>query len=258
MYVILIQSTDFVLTIISSPFLFIRDLSTFKHKAFARLWAEYGQAMSEEMPEGIKPLARAVEGVVLDVGPGSGTQSYLFDASKITKMYGVEPATDLHAELLRNAEKAGLGDKYVAIAAGAEPHSLIPALAKMNLLQGSERSSSGIFDTIVCIRVLCGVPNQEETVEGLYRLLKPGGRFVVCEHVAQPYPEGGDIFAKFFQKLYMFAGWSFWLGGCCLDRDTEKVLRMVAGPNGWKDVKLKFLGPQAAIPYIVGELIRSG
>lgn len=211
--------------------------------------------MSEEMPDGIKPLAATVEGVVLDIGPGSGTQLHLFNPSKITKMYGIEPAVDLHAELLRNAEKAGLGDKYVAVAAGAEPNSMIPALAKLNVLQSMEKGSSGVFDTIVCIRVLCGVPHQEETIEGLYRLLKPGGRLVVCEHVAQPYPKGGDIVAKIMQKLFMLSGWSF-LVGCCLDRDTEKVLKDVAGPDGWKEVKLKFLGHQAAIPYIVGELFK--
>jgi SAM-dependent methyltransferase len=211
--------------------------------------------MSEQMPEGTIPLIATTQGTVLDVGPGSGTQLHLFDASKITKMYGVEPAADLHAELLRNAEKAGLGGKYEAIAAGAEPDSLIPALAKKNLLQSPEKGSSGIFDTIVCIRVLCGVPNQEETAAGLYRLLKPGGRLLLVEHVVQPH--GGDFIAKFMQRLFMFLGWSFLLGGCCLDRDTEAVLRRVAGPDGWKDIKLKFQGHQAAVPYIVGHLTKS-
>jgi len=212
--------------------------------------------MSEEMPDGTIPLIATTQGTVLDVGPGSGTQLHLFDASKITKMYGVEPAIDLHAELLRNAEKTGLGGKYEAIVAGAEPSSLIPALAKKNLLQSPEKGS-GIFDTIVCIRVLCGVPHQEETAEGLYRLLKPGGRLLIVEHVVQPHPKGGDIVAKVMQRLYMLLGWSFFLGGCCLDRDTEAVLRKVAGPDGWKEVKIKFLGRQAAIPYIVGELVKS-
>jgi SAM-dependent methyltransferase len=213
--------------------------------------------MSEDMPDGTIPLIATTAGTVLDVGPGSGTQLHLFDASKITEMYGVEPAIDLHAELLRNAEKNGFGGKYKAIAAGAEPNSLIPALAKLSLLQGSDKGSSGIFDTIVCVRVLCGVPHQEETAEGLYRLLKPGGRLLIVEHVVQPHPKGGDLIAKIMQRLYMLLGWSFLLGGCCLDRDTEAVLRKVAGPDGWKEVKINFLGRQAAIPYIVGELIKT-
>jgi SAM-dependent methyltransferase len=211
--------------------------------------------MSEQMPEGTIPLIATSQGTVLDVGPGSGTQLHLFDASKITKMYGVEPAADLHAELLRNAEKVGLGGKYEAIVGGAEPDSLIPALAKKNLLQSSKKGSAGVFDTIVCIRVLCGVPHQEETAAGLYRLLKSGGRLLIVEHVVQP--KGGDIIAKFMQGLFMLLGWSFLLGGCCLDRDTEATLRKVAGPDGWKEVNIKFLGHQAAVPYIVGELTKS-
>jgi len=211
--------------------------------------------MSEEMPEGTVPLIATARGTVLDVGPGSGTQLRLFDASKIIKIYGVEPAVDLHAELLRNAEKAGLAGKYEAIAGGAEPSSLIPALARKNLLQNPEK---GLFDTIVCIRVLCGVPHQEETIDGLYRLLKPGGRLLLCEHVVQPYPNGGDFVAKRFQQLFMLLGWWFWLGGCCLDRDTAQIVQKVAGDGGWKEVKLNFLGRQEAIPYIVGELVKSG
>jgi SAM-dependent methyltransferase len=139
--------------------------------------------MSNEMPEGTVELMSSIGGIVLDVGPGSGTQLHLFNPAKITKMYGVEPAVDLHAELLRSAKKESLGDKYEVIAAGAEPQSLIPALAKKNMLKTSDEKGSGIFDSIACIRVLCGVPGQEDTAAGLYRLLKPGGRLIVCEHV---------------------------------------------------------------------------
>ncbi|KAF2433142.1 S-adenosyl-L-methionine-dependent methyltransferase [Tothia fuscella] len=247
----------YILTFFSSPSLFFRDHATFRHKAFGALWARYGAAMSEEMPEGTIPLIATAQGVVLDIGPGSGTQLHLFDPSKVTKVYGVEPAADLIPELIRNAEKAGLGTKYEAIVAGAESISLIPALAKRNLLHNPEKGSTGIFDTIVTIRVLCGVPHNEETAAGLFRLLKPGGRLLVVEHVVQPYPKGGDFIAKRMQQLYMLFGWWYWLGGCCLDRDTEQILRKVAGKDGWKEVNLKFLGRQHAIPYIVGELVKA-
>jgi len=79
----------------------------------------------------------------------------------------------------------------------------------------------------------------------------------VCEHVKQSYPNGGDRIGAFMQKVYMLFGWWFFLGGCCLDRDTEAVLRKVAGPNGWKEVRIAQLQPYAAIPYIVGELVKS-
>lgn len=210
------------------------------------------------MPPGTVELVASCKGVVLDVGPGSGTQLKLFNPNAITKIYGVEPAVDMHPKLMKNAGEYGLQGKYEAIAAGAEPQSLIPALAKRNLLKTSKKNGAGIFDSIACIRVLCGVPSPEETADGLYRLLKPGGRLIVCEHVRQPYPNGGDLVASLLQRFYMLIGWSFWLGGCCLNRDTDQILRKVAGPDGWSEVKVNYMQTYAAVPYIVGEYVKAG
>lgn len=199
--------------------------------------------MSEEMPPGTVELAETASGVVLDIGPGTGTQLHLFTPSRITKIYGAEPAVDMHAELKRSADRAMLGEKYEILVAGAEPATLVPALAKKGVLGVSGKPSEGVFDTIVSLRALCGVPDQEETAAGLYRLLKPGGRLLLCEHVKQAYPRGGDPIGALMQRLYMLVGWKFWLGGCCLNRDTEAVLRKVAGPKGWKEVRLNHLQP---------------
>ncbi|KIW06354.1 uncharacterized protein PV09_02816 [Verruconis gallopava] len=247
----------FLDTLIKSPFLFLTDFGKFRHKAFAKLWAGYGQAMSEEMPGGTVELVATASGVVLDIGPGTGTQLHLFTPSKIKTIYAAEPAIDMHAELKRAADSNLLGDKYKILAAGAEPQSLIPALAKDGLLDISSQGGEDVFDTIVSLRALCGVPSQEETAACLYRLLKPGGRLLLCEHVQQTWPNGGDVFGAIMQRIYMLAGWSFWLGGCCLDRDTEGILRKVAGPDGWKEVKINRLQPYAAIPYIVGEMVKA-
>jgi hypothetical protein len=107
------------------------------------------------------------------------------------------------------------------------------------------------------IRLWTQVPNHRATIDGLYRLLKPGGRFIVCEHVLQPYPNGGDLIAALLQKLYMIVGWSFWVGGCSLDRDTDAALRDVAGSSGWEEVKATYLSPYSTVPYLVGEYVKS-
>ena len=212
------------------------------------------------MPNGTTELMNSASGIVLDVGPGTGTQQHLFDPSKIRKMYGVEPAVDMHPELSKNAEKHGFKGKYEIIAAGAEVTSLIPALAKGGLLPKSHDGSyetAGVFDTVVCCRVLCGVPDEIRTVEGLYRCLKPGGRMLICEHVVNPWPNGGSLIAAFLQRIYMLMGWSFWLGGCCLDRDTERILMDVAKDDGgWEKVQIKSVESFTAIPFIVGELVK--
>lgn len=254
---LLIAAPVFVVTLWASPMLLITNFETFKHKAFSKLWFKCGGAMSLEMPPGTVELVAAASGLVLDLGPGTGTQLHLFTPSKITMIYGVEPAVDMHPELKRAADKCLLGEKYQILAAGAEPESLIPALAKKNLLGAGEKEGSGVFDTIVSLRVLCGVPDQEETARSLYRLLKPGGRLILCEHVKQTYPDGGDLIAWFIQKVYMALGWKFFLGGCCLDRNTVAVLDKVAGPDGWKEINVKCVNPCAAVPHIVGEMVKN-
>lgn len=64
--------------------------------------------MSAGMPDGTAELIASCSGLVLDVGPGSGTQVHLFDPEKIIMLYAVEPAVDLHTALHRATEKVGL------------------------------------------------------------------------------------------------------------------------------------------------------
>ena len=214
-----------------------------------------GPMVSTDMPGGIPELLSTVSGVVLDVGPGSGEQLHHFDADKIERVYGCEPAEGLHAGLRASAERAGLGEKYTVLKCGAEQESLIPALAQAGLV-GKARAGE-VFDEIVCVRVLCGVPRLEETVKGLYGLLKPGGRLVVCEHVVNPWRTGrGDWIARGFQWVYMLLGWEFFLGGCHLDRDTGRVLKEAAGRSGWAKIELREVDSWATIPYVVGVLVK--
>jgi ubiquinone/menaquinone biosynthesis C-methylase UbiE len=118
---------------------------------------------------------------------------------------------------------------------------------------------NGVFDEVVCIHVLCGVPKQRETIEGLYRCLKPGGRFVVCEHVVNDESELGGWVARFFQHFWMALGWSFWGSGCELTRDTKEVLMEAAEPDsGWAEIKLETVDEWSVVPNIVGYFVKRG
>ena len=201
------------------------------------------------MPSELMALLPSLHGKVLDIGPGSGEQLHLYTdaAPNVDAIYGAEPAQKLHAKLAAKANDARFGSKYHILGCGAEPQSLIPALAKEGLLNDG---SEGFFDEIVSIRVLCGVPYAKETVDGLYGLLKPGGRLIIMEHVVCK----SSTIARGLQAAYMWiCGWQFWMGGCCLDRDTEKVLREA---GSWSKVELKTLNPWSTIPQIVGFLVK--
>lgn len=238
--------------------LLLFNITKLRYKSFARLWTKNGKELSIEMPGPLTELLSACSGVVLDIGPGSGEMLSRFDAKRITAMYGAEPAEDLHKDLWRNAQKKGFGDKYHALLCGAEPESLIPALHKSEVLKVSGRAglgSDGVFDEICCVRVLCGVPHPQETINGLYSLLKPGGRMVICEHVVNPWRTEGRILARLMQFVYTLLGWPFFMGGCELQRHTLNFLELA---GKWDKFELKYYGPKDAIPFVVGELIKKG
>jgi hypothetical protein len=170
----------------------------------------------------------------------------------ITAIYGAEPGSSMHEQLRQRAKKAGLGDKYHVMNCGAELESLVPALNKEGLLGKNGTLGNGIFDEIVCIRVLCGVEDMTATIDGLYKSLKSGGRIVVCEHVICKESTGG-----MFQRFYGLLGWSFWAGGCQLRRDTAEVLRGVAKiDGGWKTEELKVIDEWSSLPHIVGFFVK--
>jgi ubiquinone/menaquinone biosynthesis C-methylase UbiE len=42
------------------------------------------------------------------------------------------------------------------------------------------------FDTVVCTIALCSIPDEGQAVAEAWRVLRPGGRFVILEHVRSP------------------------------------------------------------------------
>jgi len=117
-----------------------------------------------------------------------------FSPSNVGKIYGCEPVHSLHPALQSSAEAVGLGGKLEVLGCGAQERSLIPELSRQGLLSLKKKGESeGVFDTIVAVRSLCSVPELEGTLEMLYGLLKPGGKFLVWEHtVVKPYLSGAE------------------------------------------------------------------
>ena len=167
--------------------------SSFKSAWFARFWTFFGPKSREVAAPHVMPLlANAAQGVCLDIGPGSGEWLYLFGKAnnpRITKIYGIEPNPGMHAALRENAAKAGLGDVYEVIGCGAE---------ELQTKGGLQRES---IDTIVTVQCLCSIPTPEVIIKELFPLLKPGGKWLVYEHVKTKYQ--GD-FVGYWQSMFTF------------------------------------------------------
>lgn len=233
------------------------NLTTVRFQSFARMWKSFGKALSVEMPGNTFELLSECRGVVLDIGPGSGEMLSHFNPDLITALYAAEPSKDLHPGLVRNATKRGFKDSFHPLVCGGEPDSLIPALHKSGILDTDRNNGSaenGVFDEICCTRVLCSVPHPKETINGLYSLLKPGGRMVICEHIANPWRSQGNRVARLVQVFYTMLGWPFFMGGCELQRRTDQYLQ---DAGDWDKFDLAYVGPHTAIPFAVGTLIKA-
>jgi len=247
----------FIFTFLSNPVLVFNNFEGFKEKAFANLWFMVGPVCAVDVPKTLPPLLAQSKGLVLDVGPGSGDQVQRFThPENITAIYGVEPGASLHDKLRERAEQAGLGGKYHVLGATADLNAMIPALIKTGLIKEGKTSARDLqlFDEIVCLRVLCGVPDQASSVSDLYSLLKPGGRFVIFEHVLNT----EHFAARLAQRFYMLLGWRQLLGGCCLTRNTLDTFLKVAKARdgGWARVEVQQIDEWSLLIHIAGVLTK--
>ncbi|CAF9920549.1 hypothetical protein IMSHALPRED_004959 [Imshaugia aleurites] len=158
-------------------------------------------------------------GIVLELGPGIGSQLPRYDTSKITKIYGVEPNVDLHKSLRENIKTSGLIDVYEIIPCGVED---VVELKKHGIVLGN-------IDTILSVQVLCSVPDPNEMLRRLYALLRPGGQLIVYEHV-----KSKDLISSMVQNVYNVF-WPFFIGNCHLNRTTQHSI-MQAGD--WRRIEL--------------------
>ncbi|KAL4884097.1 S-adenosyl-L-methionine-dependent methyltransferase [Aspergillus karnatakaensis] len=210
----------------------------------------------------IPPILAQATGIVLDVGPGTGTQMPLLTSPSIKAIYGAEPCIGLHPELRKRAEKEGVSDKYTILPCSVDAVELGRELEKHNL-SPSGREGEGLFDTIITIRVLCSVPNLPSTTTDLYKLLKPGGKLLVVEHTVNPWKTSrGSIVARGLQIIYHALGWRWVMGDCSMDRPTEELIRSAPGrvEKGveWESVQVTRCFEGTCMPYLAGVFVKRG
>lgn len=244
---------------LSAPFLPLNDLKAFRSLWFATVWKDLGpqMALSPEQTPYISSLFSRAHGTVLELGPGSGDQMRHFlrpvNEGNVARVVGAEPNVALHERLLANAKAVGLDPargRYIALPAGAEPGSLIPALYKAGLLVNTS-SDSGIFDTIICVKSMCSAPQDqmEQICTTIHTLLKPGGEFLFFEHVAND----TDWLAMAWAWLLGWV-WPLAMGNCHLNGRMDRVVEEM-GPELWENVDIgntkQFRGWNV-LRYVVG------
>lgn len=143
------------------------------------------------------------EGIVLELGCGSGTNFAMYDAAKVTKLYALEPSPGMVVKARREAGELGIGKVIEFLETGAENIPLPDASV----------------DTVVITFVLCTIPDWQGALRETKRVLKPGGKVLFSEHGLAPDAE----IAKWQRRVEPV--WKPIAGGCHLTRDTLSLLR---------------------------------
>lgn len=140
------------------------------------------------------------EGVVLELGFGAGLNLPHYDASKVRKLYALEPAPGM-VKRARNAVRS----------ASFEVEILPETAEAMSIGPDS-------VDTVLVTYSLCTIPDAVTALEGARRALKPGGRLLFCEHGRAP----DESVRRWQQRIEPV--WSVIGGGCHLTRDIPALI----------------------------------
>ena len=145
----------------------------------------------------IVPLA---EGVVLDIGIGSGLNIPFYNKTKIKQLYGLDPSKELLDIAKSVAYEENLEIEFLEC--GAES---IPLPDKS-------------IDTVLITYTMCTIPDVALSNSEIIRVLKDDGKLLFCEHGLAP----DKNIAKWQKRINPL--WSKIAGGCNLNRDIPNLI----------------------------------
>lgn len=145
----------------------------------------------------VVPLAK---GKILDIGIGSGLNIPFYDLSKIDKIYGLDPSSELIKIAKKMAVKKNISIEFLLC--GAEDIPL----------------PNNSIDTVLITYSMCTIPEVLKANYEMLRVLKPDGRLIFCEHGLAP----DKSVAKWQKRINPV--WGKIAGGCNLDRDIPNLI----------------------------------
>lgn len=146
----------------------------------------------------VVPLA---EGVVLEVGIGSGLNIPYYDSTKISAIIGLDPSEELNNMARKVAADNGLEVDFILGSAEAIP---LP---------------DNHVDSVLVTYTLCTIPDALSASKEMRRVLKPDGKMIFCEHGLAP--DAGV--AKWQARIDPY--WEKIAGGCHLNRDIPQLIQ---------------------------------
>ena len=145
-------------------------------------------------------------GNVLEVGMGTGLNLPHYQSDQVSRVVGLEPSAAMRKRAQRVAQRA------------AYPIEIVDGIAE------DIPKSDQQYDCIVLTYTLCTIPNPNQALAEMRRVLRPNGTLLFCEHGLAPEPAVAS-------RQRRFNGiWRACAGGCNLDRDIVQLI----GDAGFK------------------------
>lgn len=166
-----------------------------------------------------KKLVPHAKGEVLEVGFGSGLNLPFYDPQEVQKIFALEPSEGMRKLAARRISQSDIELEFIDL-----PGEEIPL-------------ESNSVDTVLITYTLCTIPDALAALEGMRRVLKPGGKLLFCEHGEAP-----DQNVRRWQNR-LNSGWGKIAGGCNINRDIPRLL-MEGGFTIIHDERMYIPGPK--------------
>jgi len=140
------------------------------------------------------------QGNVLEIGVGSGANFIHYDATKVNKLYALEPNLGMIRLAERQRHRTKLNIEYLDL-----PGERIPL-------------GDGTVDAVVSTFTLCTIPGIVEAIRGISRVLRPDGRLIFFELGLSPDP----AVQRWQKRLEPIHHWLF--QGLHLTRDIPSLI----------------------------------
>ena len=147
--------------------------------------------------EKVVPMA---EGLVLEVGIGSGLNIPFYDSSKVDKILGLDPSEELNRMALKVAADKGIPVEFILGGAEAIP---LP---------------DNHVDSVLVTYTMCTIPQVAAANKEILRVLKPQGQMIFCEHGLAP---DANV-SKWQNRIDPY--WGKIAGGCHLNRNIPALI----------------------------------
>jgi ubiquinone/menaquinone biosynthesis C-methylase UbiE len=134
-------------------------------RLFAAMYEKVGKGSEDAgMREERRQLLSGAEGATIEIGAGTGLNVPLYPDG-LTRLVLTEPDRHMRARLGKRVDEVRPGTAVVDASAEHLPFA------------------DAEFDTAVVTLVLCSVPDQQNALQEIARVVKPGGKLLFLEHV---------------------------------------------------------------------------